>query len=205
LGILKDEDPTSVNSVQQLTSVIRKALLAQGYSSVHILSCSDICPTASLETAYLTESGMDMLEKDPGAFFSAPFNAKTYTIPFVFLHGKSASGPEQLLKRYQQAEELFSRTFPENYRLLCRINVLEREQKKLRSQQAGMRTELENAESYRTILKTESNYIIDWYKKENAKITEWYNLQYECLPLWYKRFGHLLRMLLGRGPKKNKE
>jgi len=32
---------------------------------------------------------------------------------------------------------------------------------------------------------------------ENIKLKNWYNDQYEVLPLWYKRFGHIIKVLRG--------
>lgn len=34
--------------------------------------------------------------------------------------------------------------------------------------------------------------------KENKEIKDWYNNQYETLPLWYKRFGHVIKILQGK-------
>src|SRR5258708_8290749 len=36
------------------------------------------------------------------------------------------------------------------------------------------------------------------YKKKIDEIAEFYNNEYEILPLWYKRFGHILKVLSGK-------
>lgn len=35
-------------------------------------------------------------------------------------------------------------------------------------------------------------------EKEHYDVIDWYHKEYEILPLWYKRFGHILKVLLGK-------
>jgi hypothetical protein len=35
-------------------------------------------------------------------------------------------------------------------------------------------------------------------KEGRAAALEWYNREYEVLPLWYKRFGHVIKVLTGK-------
>ncbi|HTE27554.1 hypothetical protein [Flavitalea sp.] len=36
------------------------------------------------------------------------------------------------------------------------------------------------------------------YKDDYENLFKWYHNEYEILPLWYKRFGHILKVILGR-------
>ena len=36
------------------------------------------------------------------------------------------------------------------------------------------------------------------YKKKVTEISDFYNNEYEVLPMWYKRFGHILKVLTGK-------
>lgn len=36
-----------------------------------------------------------------------------------------------------------------------------------------------------------------WYKRY-MEVNDWYNEQYELLPLWYKRFGHIIKVVSGK-------
>lgn len=38
---------------------------------------------------------------------------------------------------------------------------------------------------------------LDYYKKSYNEVKEWYHKEYEGLPLWYKRFGHIIKVLKG--------
>jgi hypothetical protein len=35
-------------------------------------------------------------------------------------------------------------------------------------------------------------------KKQTADNVEWYHHEYEILPTWYKRIGHIIKVLTGR-------
>ncbi len=56
-------------------------------------------------------------------------------------------------------------------------------------------------DSTRLSADTNNNKIIEtllWYKSENSKLTNWYNTEYECLPIWYKRIGHIIKVIIGK-------
>lgn len=36
------------------------------------------------------------------------------------------------------------------------------------------------------------------YKDDYEQLFQWYHNEYEVLPLWYKRFGHILKVLMGK-------
>jgi hypothetical protein len=35
-------------------------------------------------------------------------------------------------------------------------------------------------------------------EQEYYEVIDWYNHEYEILPLWYKRFGHIIKVLMGK-------
>lgn len=39
---------------------------------------------------------------------------------------------------------------------------------------------------------------LDMQKKQTADNVEWYHHEYEILPTWYKRFGHVIKVLMGK-------
>ncbi len=47
--------------------------------------------------------------------------------------------------------------------------------------------EKKDLQTYLSIQKGESKYLLQWY-----------NRQYEVLPLWYKQFGHIVKVLTGK-------
>lgn len=43
-----------------------------------------------------------------------------------------------------------------------------------------------------------ASYLNSDIKNKLVEVTAWYEKEYEALPLWYKRFGHLLKVVYGR-------
>jgi hypothetical protein len=35
-------------------------------------------------------------------------------------------------------------------------------------------------------------------KSNRDAVVDWYNKEYEVLPLWYKRFGHIIKVMKGK-------
>jgi hypothetical protein len=38
---------------------------------------------------------------------------------------------------------------------------------------------------------------LDWFKQEHQKLKEWYGHEYDVLPSWYKRIGHIIKVFKG--------
>jgi len=39
---------------------------------------------------------------------------------------------------------------------------------------------------------------VDYLESNRQIIIDWYNKEYEILPLWYKRFGHIIKVIMGK-------
>ncbi len=39
---------------------------------------------------------------------------------------------------------------------------------------------------------------LEYLKSNRDTIRDWYEKEYEVLPLWYKRFGHVLKVMTGK-------
>ena len=64
----------------------------------------------------------------------------------------------------------------------------------LRNENEELKIELQNHKKYLEIALNQ---------KETENILDFYHKQYEVLPLWYKRFGHLIKIILGKRKFKN--
>jgi hypothetical protein len=51
----------------------------------------------------------------------------------------------------------------------------------------NLKKQVNDLQAYLVIQKTESKYLLNWYQNE-----------YEILPLWYKRLGHIIKVLTGK-------
>ncbi len=44
----------------------------------------------------------------------------------------------------------------------------------------------------------DNEYYLGVQMQERSKGMEWYHREYEVLPLWYKRFGHIIKVIMGK-------
>lgn len=63
--------------------------------------------------------------------------------------------------------------------------------KELNIKNSLLQERLQNAEKTIDIIRTK-------YKDDYDSLFKWYHNEYEILPLWYKRFGHILKVLMGK-------
>lgn len=73
--------------------------------------------------------------------------------------------------------------------LYHQLKILSAEKKDLETQVINLSQELENHKKYLDIALRQ---------KETEHILDFYHKQYEVLPLWYKKIGHLIKIILGR-------
>jgi hypothetical protein len=103
-----------------------------------------------------------------------------------------APSPESLkaaLSSLKQAEADFERADPVTFALILRNSQLEREISLWRKRQEVTEAELSHQKQFVEVLRS------DHATKE---LQDFYNNEYEILPLWYKRFGHLIKVVTGK-------
>jgi hypothetical protein len=50
----------------------------------------------------------------------------------------------------------------------------------------------------KTALENDLQFYLNVQKKQTADNVEWYQHEYEILPVFYKRFGHVIKVLMGK-------
>jgi hypothetical protein len=102
-----------------------------------------------------------------------------------FLFGRSEPGLAEILDEIQKKEMELHNT--EHYKF---ANLVYNKQKLIEK----YRKELDMKVS------TEKNtqLYLSMQKKQTADNVEWYHHEYEILPTWYKRLGHIIKVLMGR-------
>jgi hypothetical protein len=89
----------------------------------------------------------------------------------------------------QQAELEFKQQSPRLYSLILANQALERELDSLGSKYSGTEMELRHQKQYVEVLRSHH---------ATKELQDFYTREYEILPLWYKRFGHIIKVLTGR-------
>lgn len=94
-----------------------------------------------------------------------------------------------LVTALHQLEEDCRKNSPDRYSLLLANRKLESELLDLRTRQTATEKELANQRQYVDILRSDHS---------TRELQDYYNNEYEILPLWYKRFGHILKVFAGK-------
>jgi hypothetical protein len=105
--------------------------------------------------------------------------------------------PEELptfLKIIEQTELMIRRDLPQLFSLLSENRSLTLNESKLISRLELIQEQLNSLNNYH------SNYnsAIVGYRKQNTEILKFYKNEYEILPTWYKRLGHIIKVLMGK-------
>ncbi|HKO82395.1 MAG TPA: hypothetical protein VJU78_18425 [Chitinophagaceae bacterium] len=107
----------------------------------------------------------------------------------VFFYAHSMEVCRETLLLLRQAESEFKESYPTLYRLADNNRILERELGGLRKKIAFTETELNHQKQYNDILRSEHS---------TKELQRYYDQEYEILPKWYKRFGHILKVITGK-------
>ena len=75
------------------------------------------------------------------------------------------------------------------YDVALKSQILSLENSKLKLKQISLINELENYKTHITVLKS---------VHEATELQLYYDKEYEVLPIWYKRFGHILKFIMGK-------
>jgi hypothetical protein len=107
----------------------------------------------------------------------------------LFFYAPSGEALQSCLLSLRQAEMDFNQQSPVLYARTCAVILLEKELYAATKKLSSTKTELDHQKQYVEVLRSDhaAREIQDFYTKE-----------YEILPLWYKRFGHILKVLAGK-------
>ena len=96
---------------------------------------------------------------------------------------------QESIQSLLETEKRFQQQSPSLYRLAAENLAQQEAYERLLWQQTLTRAELDNQYLYAELLRS------DHQAKE---IQDFYNREYESLPLWYKRLGHIVKVLSGK-------
>lgn len=78
---------------------------------------------------------------------------------------------------------------PSLYDVALKLQILLQENLNLKSKNTSLINELDNYKTHVNVLKS---------VHEATELQLYYNKEYEVLPVWYKRFGHILKFIMGK-------
>ena len=107
------------------------------------------------------------------------------------------SSTEQLNRQISEltmAEARLADTSPIVHSLLASNAALKIKHSRLLTEKGLLKEELDSLKNYYSFY----NLPESGYRKKVNELVEFYKYEYEILPLWYKRFGHLIKVLTGK-------
>jgi len=109
------------------------------------------------------------------------------------------------VKLIENFENWMWQKHPFSAQLITRDMLARRENTKLKSDNAVLRFKLETGRDALERMRLEAKLTDDHQdallaaeKKRANDLLAWYHKEYEALPLWYKRFGHIVKVFTGK-------
>jgi hypothetical protein len=185
---------TSNTSIDQYIPIIRNAFRSQGYDDLKtmVIGKDDI----SLLEHYNTNKHFE-LQKGLDNFSSNYINAikKITSSDFAFFF--SLENPRELprlLNIIEETDLIIRRDMFQVYSLLSENKSLNMKNNQLISELELLQEQIDSLGNYHL----NYNTTIVRYKKQITELLKFYKNEYEILPLWYKRFGHIVKVLTGK-------
>ena len=173
---------------QELWSEINARLLAQGIQDLKIITSRKTVYCA--KTPFYMELVMNLSSFNYESFFEQWADLVTQTAnaeyPFIFIEPIDLLSTAEYIDFINSKENDFSmrsKTYALSL-LMCKLNEKEIQKNK---ELNNFATDNKNQSDFLRIQKTQSQEILTWYHNE-----------YEILPLWYKRFGHIIKVIMGK-------
>ncbi len=163
------------NSETQLLDI----LAGQGFDQAQIFK-----PQTNFADAPLFENTSGLKEHYKHMLHSGELAGKNIFVRVSDLNGMIGSIEElKLLEKEFEADQ------PDLFTSIMCAQKLEHELKRSRAQIDALNRELENQKEYNELLR--SNH-------STRELQEYYNREYEVLPTWFKRLGHIVKVLTGK-------
>jgi hypothetical protein len=100
----------------------------------------------------------------------------------------------KILATIDEAELNLQKDVPQIYFLLKENRMLALKEQQLQIKAALLEEKLDSLKSYHL----HTNAPETRYKKQVTELLDFYNTEYEVLPLWFKRLGHIVKVITGK-------
>ncbi len=173
----------------EISTNLKKAALSQGIDnlSVNLLSVPGSTISNSIVTntySYkLFKSTSELLLAYQDMIMAFEIGKKLFCYPAIQFN------TAQLLIDLQHLEGKFKKNYPALYDTLEGVSYLSESNIKIKRNNLNLLNELENFKDHNKILRLSNSA---------TELQAYYDREYEILPLWFKKAGHLLKVLMGK-------
>jgi hypothetical protein len=173
--------------------LVKEQFRHHGYNDVDIMILNR--PGSTLSP--VEKSNWFDFRKDDENFRSAYINKMiqiSSANSFMYFSLNDAGDLAPLLKLIEETDTLILKQFPQLYHLLEEQTAAKKKQQEMRFQIGVQRERIDSIINYHAFLSTADNR----YSKQIKELMEFYKNEYEILPMWYKRFGHVIKVITGK-------
>ena len=173
-------------------SAIAEEFKAQGYDDIDAIFLDDSKHLSPEQGRYLVLNTDDV----PG-FCSQYLNSiSTVTsadlVFLFFLHNPNKL--REIFGVIEQAEVTMAKQLPHAYHLLKESSSLAAEKRALLGKIELLQEQLDSVNNYHFYYNASDTR----YRRQITELLTFYKTEYEILPLWYKRFGHIIKVIMGK-------
>jgi hypothetical protein len=139
-------------------------------------------------------------EKEFFPWYFEKLKSTNSIIQIICRYNKSRS-PQQILDFIDRSEETIMKQEPLLYRLIEKEIFYREQLDSLKLKIDVLQSELSSKNEYLAYLtagRSGDNVYSNMGLSESMKISKFYQQEYEILPLWYKRFGHIIKVITGK-------
>ena len=122
------------------------------------------------------------------------FNSVNFSNPLLFIAVDSIESITGTMDKLEKAEEQSLKKYPQVAGLLKQLQECAFENKRISFETGKLKKKLDSIQIYNSIYSEPETL----NRKRVSDIVKFYKNEYEILPLWYKRFGHVLKVITGK-------
>lgn len=163
--------------IQSGIEQLQHVAMAQGFANIHITLAADLPVHSSTDKSAIKEIYRSWLQ------------ASTITKDILYIQVEQLADLQATREILEAEEALYSAQNPGHYRLKLQNRDLSKQVQQLEQFFEAAQQEISNQVSHNQILRSSS---------QATALQNYYNNEYEVLPLWFKRLGHVVKALTGK-------
>jgi regulator of replication initiation timing len=117
------------------------------------------------------------------------FQKDEYYNQQLFFYGQTTDIMNASIAMLMKSEDAFKTKSPRLYQIAKANQALTKEVNELTERLGSVQAELSYQQEHNNILRSEHS---------TKKLQDYYNQEYEVLPTWYKRLGHIVKVITGK-------
>ena len=113
---------------------------------------------------------------------------------FLYFLLNDSSELSGILNTIGESETMIEKQFPQTYYLLEESRIIRKKEREMLFKIGLQQEQIDSINNYHLYYNAADNR----YKRQIKELISFYKDEYEILPMWYKRFGHIIKVVTGK-------